>query len=89
MRSMKNNDQHQSTLRMRERGSTLDGYIFTDLDHARQWLRQPIIDQSKITVELVEVGEYHPCRMCGGTGHHQKVKVLGDRISAMEFLQNG
>lgn len=83
------NPEHQTTtFRMRYRGNTLDGYVFTDLDHARQWLMQPIIDRSKIQIEPVEVGEPRQCRMCSGTGYHQTIKVVGQKVSAFQFLES-
>ena len=76
----------QMTLRMHWRGSTLDGYIFSDQEHARQWLMQPIIDRAKISLEPVEVGAFRPCPNCCGSGFHRAVKSVGNKVSAKDFL---
>lgn len=77
----------RTTLRMREKGSSLDGYIFSDREHARQWLRQPCINREAILVEPVEVSPLVRCTKCSGEGFHQTVKAVGGKMTAAEFLR--
>ena len=80
-----------STFRMhfpRDRYNTLDGYVFANREHARQWFMMNRVDRSNITLEPVEIGEMRPCRRCGGSGFHQSVKTTSDRISAIKFLED-
>ena len=64
---------------------TLDGYIFTDRAHAREWLRQPFVDMAGIQLEEVEVGPLVPCPRCGGSGHRRDVRVIR-RLTTEEAL---
>lgn len=67
-----------ATIRMVRCGTsrTLDGYIFTDREHARQWLSQPYIDIGSIVLEEVEVGPLMACPRCAGSGFRQDVKRI-------------
>lgn len=69
----------------RERGSTLHGYVFTDPEHAREWLSMPIIDGGDYVLQEVEAGPLEKCPRCGGSGTLQTVKVLRT-LSVAEFL---
>ena len=65
----------------------LNGYVFADEEHAREWLRQSWVDLTEITLEQVEVGEQRKCHMCGGRGYHQTVKTTASRQPATEFMK--
>lgn len=68
-----------TTIRMRicDGDRTLNGYIFANRDHARQWLSQPFMADKKVQLEEVEVGPMTKCSRCGGSGiHPARVKVL-------------
>lgn len=74
------------TIRMRLSGErTLDGYIFTDLAHAHQWLSQAFVERDKIQLDEVEVGPWMPCPRCGGDGHRRDVKLVR-RLTPEEVL---
>lgn len=77
-------------LRRRRRGDTfrdMDGYVFTDMAHARLWLSQAFVaDYDISTLEIVEVGESKGCPRCGGTGHTQSIRSVR-KLSVSEFLQ--
>lgn len=64
---------------------TLRGYVFTDETHARQWLGQAFVVAGDYDLEVVEVGERRECRMCGGSGHTQKITPVR-RLTVEEFL---
>ncbi len=71
-----------------ERSETrdLDGYIFTDMTHARTWLAQPFVAAMKISsLEVVEVGACQTCPRCKGTGSLQSVRILR-KLSLVDFL---
>jgi len=74
-----------TTIRMRRCGPdhTLDGYIFTNHDHARAWLSQPFVNMDEIVLEEIEVGPLMRCRHCNGTGHRQDTKIVR-RLTAEE-----
>jgi len=67
-------------------GAVLDGYIFTDMTHARTWLAQPFVAAMKISsLEVVEVGACQTCPRCKGTGSLQSVRILR-KLSLVDFL---
>lgn len=77
------------TIRMMRGGDhTLNGYVFTDLDHARQWLSQSFVDRAKTEIEEVEVGLWGGCPHCGGAGWTRPTKVIG-KLTVDEFLEGG
>jgi hypothetical protein len=83
-------DESQTTLRIRyPRGvySTMDGYVFSDIGHARQWLTQAFVDPTEFSLEEVERGSLTRCRMCAGSGFHQSIKPTGRRLTVGEFLK--
>ena len=65
---------------------TLDGYIFTDREHARQWLSQVCIKRDEVRLEEVAVGPVMCCPRCGGSGVRQDVKLLR-KITIEELLR--
>ena len=72
-------------LRCNRKDSTLDEYLFTDLDHARTWLTQPFVRPGDYRLEEVEVGEMTRCKHCKGEGFTQSVKLVR-RLSVEDFL---
>jgi hypothetical protein len=79
-----------TTIRMRRCGAdqTLNGYIFSDHKHAREWLSQSFVNLAEVMLEEVEVGPTMPCQRCGGSGSHRVVKP-GRRLSAEEVAAYG
>lgn len=77
-----------NTVRMfyRDKDNTLNGYVFSDRAHARQWLSQKFVDLSEITLQEVSLGELRRCRMCDGTGYHLSVKATGDKMPAKNWM---
>jgi hypothetical protein len=74
------------TIRIRRcADSTLNGYVFSDRQHAHEWLRQPCVDRTKIELEEVEIGALMPCPRCGGSGYRLDVKLIR-RLTAEEAL---
>jgi hypothetical protein len=73
-------------LRPRSLSDTLSRYVFSDYDHARQWLTQVWVKPADYTLEVVEVGELCRCRGCDGAGFTQTVKVVG-KLTVEEFLR--
>lgn len=73
------------TVRMYGVGS-LDGYVFADHGHAREWLAQRCVDPSKIRIQPVSVSPPRKCRTCGGAGYHQTVVATGPRVGARDWL---
>ena len=69
-----------------DREDTLSGYIFSDNQHARDWLTQSFVDRSAYSLEAVEVGERRRCSMCHGSGFIQTVKKAGDKMTVDDFL---
>jgi hypothetical protein len=69
----------------RNKHDTLLGYVFTNFQHAREWLSQEIIDKEAYSLEEVEAGPIERCPRCGGSGTTQVVKVMR-RLTAREFL---
>lgn len=65
---------------------TLSRYIFTDLPHARAWLRQAWVKSEDYTLESVDVGDMHRCTRCEGSGFTQTVKTTG-KMTVDEFLR--
>lgn len=65
---------------------TLSGYIFTDLRHARAWLRQSFVKPEDYSLDAVEIGESHRCTRCDGSGFTQTVKAVGSRMTVDDFL---
>jgi hypothetical protein len=63
----------------------LHGYVFTDVDHAQQWLRQTFVKRSDIRLEVVEVGELHICPKCHGSGSTQSIRITS-KITVHELL---
>ena len=69
--------------------NTLHGYIFTDQDHARKWLAQPIIQE--------DIGEYKICivtlkqraRRCHSCGAHDRQVLIERTMKAADFLALG
>ena len=79
----------QTTIRLlsrRDRPDTLNGYVFSDLKHAREWLTQGFVDHDAYMLEKVEVGERHRCRWCDGSGFRQSIKPTG-KMTVDEFLK--
>lgn len=73
-------------LRVRANGDrTLQGYVFTDRRHAREWLTQAWVKPEDFTLESVEVGESCRCTRCGGSGFVQTMKTTG-KMTVQEFL---
>ena len=66
------------------RGQDLDGYVFTDLGHARQWLSQGFVDDESYAVIPVSVLK-KKCR-CGNTYDHATPK--GPAVPPSEFLKS-
>ena len=65
----------------------LDGYVFADMTHARQWLSQPFVHDFGISaLEIVEVSDLRGCPKCGGTGYTQTVKSIR-KLTLDEFLK--
>jgi hypothetical protein len=78
----------KTTIRMRRApDQTLHGYVFTDDDHARQWLSSLKVTASEVRLERVVVGELQRCNRCGGQGHTQSIKKLHD-IELEELLRD-
>lgn len=79
---------NETTIRMLypKQENTLDGYVFSNMEHARQWLAQPFVDPSEIRLEEVQVGELCRCRYCGGSGFRQSVNVVR-KLTVAEFLK--
>lgn len=69
----------------RDTRDTLGRYVFSDRDHARQWLTQKWVKPEDYTLETVEVGELCRCTRCGGEGFTQSVKSTG-KLTVEEFL---
>lgn len=70
----------------RDRMDTLYGYVFSDNEHAREWLTQSFVDRDAYMLEKVEVGELHRCRFCDGSGVRQSIKSDG-KMTVEEFLK--
>lgn len=68
----------------------LEGYLFSDEAHARQWLSQKLIREhlDEYYLERLEISaEEATCPTCRGTGcMPRRFRVLG-RLSAAEFLR--
>ena len=64
---------------------TLRRYVFSDRQHARQWLTQAWVKPEDYTLEEVEVGELCRCNRCDGSGFTQSVKTVG-KLTVGEFL---
>lgn len=77
----------QTTIRMRRCGPdrTLDGYVFSDRDHARRWLSQEFVN-GDVDLDEVQVGPLIKCRSCQGSGFRQDIRTLG-RLTIEEALQ--
>ena len=72
-----NEEAAMTTIRMRRCGDpTLDGYIFTDWEHARAWLTQPFVKPDEVQLEEVQTGPWMPCPRCRGSGSRQDVKTI-------------
>lgn len=80
-------DTPATTIRMRRCGSdrTLNGYVFSDRDHARRWLSQEFV-KGDVDLDEVQMGPLVQCRSCQGSGFRQAMKVLG-RLTIEEALQ--
>lgn len=67
-----------TTIRMRRCGMdrTLDGYVFSDMAHARQWLSQGFVRRAEIQLEEVTVEPPKRCPRCDGAGHLDVVRFL-------------
>jgi hypothetical protein len=75
------------TLRMLTRpGRDLHGYIFSDLDHARRWLRQAFVKRAEIKLEYIEIGDFHRCPRCNGEGSTRSEKPTGRLTTVDAFL---
>lgn len=82
-------DQPITTIRMhypKEPDHTSNGYIFTDMKHARDWLTQKFVRPAEISLEEVAVGELVRCRHCDGIGYKQSVRPVR-KLSVGEFLK--
>jgi hypothetical protein len=72
-------EERRVTIRMRRcPEQTLWDYIFTDLAHARSWLKANDYKPADVKLERVEVGPLLPCRCCKGAAWSQSVKKVGD-----------
>lgn len=79
----------QTTIRMRyhkEPDHTSNGYIFTNVAHARDWLTQKFVRPAEISLEEVAVGDLVRCRHCDGSGYKQSVRSVR-KLSVGEFLR--
>ena len=70
----------------RSRDSTLTGYIFTDFNHAREFLTQSWVKPERFTLEEVAAGDFVRCTKCDGLGHTRRVTALR-KLTVEEFLQ--
>ena len=76
-------------LRVRANGDrTLQGYVFSNREHARAWLTQAWVKPADYTLEVVEVDDLCRCAKCDGTGFSQTVKVTGT-TTIEDFLTSG
>jgi hypothetical protein len=70
-------DNHRS-IRLRyprDRTNTLNGYVFTDMQHAREWLFQEFVKPAEIKLDIVDV-RYTICRRCGRPHCCPTIKVI-------------
>jgi hypothetical protein len=73
-------------LRVRANGDrTLQGYVFTDRQHARAWLSQSWVRPEDYALDTVEVGALCRCIRCDGSGFTQAMKTTG-KMTIEEFL---
>ncbi len=80
----------QLTIRMTEPGSTLNGYIFSDNEHAKAWLSQKFVqeDPSKYRLERVRVvKESCRCKKCDGSGWSRPQIETLEKLTVDEFLK--
>ena len=76
----------KTTIRMRRcPDRTLWGYVFTDEDHARKWLRSYGARSSDFAFERVVVGPIKPCRSCVGRGYSQTASRV-ESVTLAELL---
>ena len=79
--------QEPTTVRMkRAPEATLDGYVFSDDEHARTWLRP--YRGMDVVLERVRVGPLKSCPRCGGAGHTQKIEKVSD-LTLQELYADG
>jgi hypothetical protein len=65
----------------------LNGYVFTDMAHASEWLRQSFVhDMKEVSLEVVDIGPLMPCPRCQGRGFRQDIKRTGRKLTVEEFL---
>lgn len=65
----------------------LEGYLFSDAKHARQWLGQPLVRDDRYYLEKVEIsGEDVTCPHCDGSGYRPRVFKVLARMTVQEFL---
>jgi hypothetical protein len=69
-------------LKTKPAGSEMDGYVFVDDHHARQWLLQKFITEERYEVAIVNA----KTRACCGELYAIKEVT---RMSVSEFLQGG
>jgi hypothetical protein len=55
---------------------TLDGYVFSDLAHARLWLSQSFVVATGVVLDEVEIGPLLRCKRCDGSGFHQTTRSI-------------
>lgn len=70
----------------RDANCTLNGYVFSDDHHARTWLAQGFINPTLTMVQKVTVGEVRRCPRCGGSGYHQTIRPIGEKIPLRQFF---
>jgi hypothetical protein len=67
---------------------TLDGYVFTDITHATEWLTQPLIvkhwDEYQLEKVLVQRNTYR-CSCCA-LFHWKELRLI-QKMTVHEFLQ--
>jgi hypothetical protein len=78
---------HLDTPRHAHSCSDLNGYIFIDMTHARNWLSQSFVHEMPIrSLEVVALGDMKRCPRCKGEGFTQAVSRLDERFTVSEFL---
>jgi len=72
-------------MRLKDRTNSLNGYVFRDLAHARQWLSQAFVKPDEISLDTVSVGPIKRCPRCNGDGYTEIVRFVG-KTTVEEFL---
>jgi len=70
-------------IRLNTKGD-LDGYLFSDNEHARNWLRQIFVQAPEYMVSIVDAEEKRKCPHCGKVDH--RIKVI-TTMRPEQFLQ--